>query len=665
LIIGGGKRVQFQAGTYQDSIFTEEKNSGTEKIRLTQPVRRINILLAKLGASLVYIFAFLIATALVSYLLAGLLGGGFGSIHYPVEIDIGYISTIGPVGKYVALAGLLYCLYLLVIISCITLLAAIVKETSIVAVLGIFLITIGSRWQANASHFNPFSFLNFQHFFTSSSQCITEIWIAFGIALGISSLLTLLAHYVSTTTWGQNLSLSPKEKEGNKELTKYEKKRALPLPYFRFEVLKIMKRKTVVVPFILLLVFTMLYGFEQYSQYERFRDSELAIYRTQAESYWDSINRLQRGVAEGIFKPEMVEETLADNTDTYNMYLNAIEAFERRDTAKIAEGQKSIFKYETSNWGNFYPPDTISVYCATQDEIIKRQVQTVHTKSPPLGGLISSPFAMESDLKHIKSWHIRNSQPSITYIFNSLFKNGLAIIALAIFAVSLSVGFSDETHDTRTICLLNTQPLHRKRIYFGKLLAQSAVFISMILIIAAVFCAGLGIAGSPLEKNFPAVQYLNQVDGNYSGVKLWRANLREFEGKAFSASSSGYFVGFTFRDMLVENIEMVALLILSGLVMVAFAMFASQKIRHKIGVSLGTVLIFGMGYLASRYALRGAGIIFPFIWLNQPLVATGEASMIFDVNILNSLVGIAILALWLAALVFVDYKMFSKTGRYL
>lgn len=117
--------------------------------------------------------------------------------------------------------------------------------------------------------------------------------------------------------------------------------------------------------------------------------------------------------------------------------------------------------------------------------------------------------------------------------------------------------------------------------------------------------------------------------------------------------------------MLVENIEMVALLILSGLVMVAFAMFASQKIRHKIGVSLGTVLIFGMGYLASRYALRGAGIIFPFIWLNQPLVATGEASMIFDVNILNSLVGIAILALWLAALVFVDYKMFSKTGRYL
>jgi hypothetical protein len=115
---------------------------------------------------------------------------------------------------------------------------------------------------------------------------------------------------------------------------------------------------------------------------------------------------------------------------------------------------------------------------------------------------------------------------------------------------------------------------------------------------------------------------------------------------------------------LVENIEMVALLILSGLVMVAFAMFASQKIRHKTGVGLGTVLIFGLGYLASRYVLKGAGIFLPFIWLNQPLVATGEASMIFDVNMMNSVIGILILALWLAAWVFFGYKMFSKTGRY-
>jgi hypothetical protein len=38
--------------------------------------------------------------------------------------------------------------------------------------------------------------------------------------------------------------------------------------------------------------------------------------------------------------------------------------------------------------------------------------------------------------------------------------------------------------------------------------------------------------------------------------------------------------------------------------------------------------------------------------------------MIFDVNMMNSVIGILILALWLAAWVFFGYKMFSKTGRY-
>jgi ABC-type transport system involved in multi-copper enzyme maturation permease subunit len=653
-------------------IFADEKSNGTEKIRLIQPVKRINILLAKLAAVIVFVLFFIIVTALVSYILAGILGDGFGSLHYPVEVDYGSTGTSRPVGEYAGLAAFYYCLYLLFIISGIALFAVIVKETSIVAALGILLIIIGNKWGASPSHFNPFSFLNFHYFLimaranplTSHLNLVYlprvqgNFWIATGVALGISALLIILTYYLSTTTWVQNFTLTQKRKDGNKALSKYEKKRHLPLPYFRFEVLKIIKKRTAVVPFLLLLVLVMLYGLDQYNQYEEFRNSELAYHQALVVIFFNSINQPA---------PEGVSEELIDRSDIikgYEVHSNALEAHKSRDIGRITEAQKDTLLDATSRMISYYPSEAITVYCATQDEIAERQVQPVYSNSLSDGGLVSSPFARESDLKYIRNWNIRNSQPSITFIINSLFKNGLAIIALAIFAVSLALGFSDETQDTRTIYLLNTQPLHCRRIYFGKLLAQGAVFLSMVLILTTVLFGGLRLAGSPVEKNFPAVQYLNKIDEDYTGVKLWRSGLREHEGKGLPAAASSMFVGFTFRDMIDENIEMIAMLILSGLAMVAFAMLASQKIRHKIGVSLGTALVFGLGYLASRYVLKGAGIFFPFIWLNSPLVATGETSMIFDITIMNSLIGILVLTLWLAAFVILGYRMFSKTGRY-
>lgn len=638
-------------------IFTDEKINGTEKIRLVQPVKRRNIILAKLSASLVYILAFIIITAMVSYFLAGLLGGGFGSFHYPVEVDYGFISTSGPIGQYVGLAALYYCLYLLVIISGIALFAAIVKETSIVAALGVLMVFIGDGWGAKTSYFNPFSYPNFDYFIIWGQS---HPLIMTGIALAISALLILLTHYLSKTTWVQNFSLTPKGKDGSKALFKYEEKRVLPLPSFRFEVLKIIKKRTVVVSFLLLLGLVMLYGLNQYKQYDEVRNSELAYHQMMA--VWN-LDRINRPAPEGVSE-EYIDRS--NSIEAYQVHSNFLEAHRSGDTGRITETQKEAFLNTTSRWPDYYPSEASTVYCATQDEIKERQVQPIYSNSGAFGwgALVSSPFARESDLKHIRNWNIRNSQPSTTYIFNSLFKNGLAILALVIFAVSLAFGFSDETQDTRTIYLLNTQPLHRRRIYFGKLLAQSAVFISMVLILATVLFISLRLAGSPVEKNFPAVQYLNHVDQDYTGVKLWRSSLGEHEGKGLPASTSNIFVGFTFRDMIDENVEMMGMLILSGLAMVAFAMLISQKIRHKIGVSLGTVLFFGLGYLASRYVLKAAGIFFPFIWLNSPLVATGEASMIFDMTLMNSLLGILILILWLAALVVIGYRMFSKTGRY-
>ena len=623
-------------------IFSEEKTNDTEKVRLTQPVNRLNILVAKMSASFLYTLSFLLLTAMVSYLLAGSVGAGFGSIHYPVRDALTGIY----VGEYIVSAAFYFSLYLLAILSCIVLFAIVVKDTAIVAVLAIFTVVISGG--INPSYLNPFCYLNFDHFIIRAQG---DLWLMTGIALAFSILVTLLAYYLSKTTWVQNFTLTGKD--AGKVLPKYEEKRALPFPYFRFEILKIIKRKTTVIPFVLLLILVSLYGLNQYNQYEKTHNF-LKDHHHKVVA--DIGNRIDP-------EADPRKHNQSSLNRSYEANLKALEAYTSGDADDIIEAQKEVFHDFSITYHEGFPAETIAVFNATQDEIRARQVHPVLSDSTLMQGLATTPFAREHDLRYWSHLNYNISQPSTTYIFNSLFKDGLGILALAVFAISLALGFSNETHDTRTIYLLNTQPLHGKRIYFGKLLAQSVVFISMALIMAAVLFLGLKLSGNPTESNFPAVQYLNEIDEDYSGSYLLRENLTENRGKELPDSASTL-VGFTFRDMIYENAEMAAMFILSGLGMVAFAILASLKIRHKIGVSLGTVLVFGLGFLVSRYALKGTSIFFPFIWLDTPLVATGEASMIFDKTNMTGLCGILVLILWLIAFVILGYKVFGKRGRY-
>src|SRR5690554_4712143 len=642
-------------------IFSEEKTNGTEKIRLTQPVKRLNILLAKLAASLVYILLFMVLTAIISYLLAGLLGSGFGSIHYPVQSTPDLIRTGISVGQYIALALLYFSLYLLVLFSCIALFSAVIKETAIVAVLAMFTAIIGGS--TNPSFLNPFSYLDYDYLILRAQS---HPLLIVGVALATSAFLILATHFLSRTTWVQNFTLEPKAKDGGKALVKYEKKRSRSAPYFRFEILKIVKRKATVIPFILLLILVTVIGLHKYFLYEEYRIDIIDFHQKESECAQDNLAWYEQCIAEDdSLTYTNFSDAITKATRQYNISTRAIEALNAGDLTGSVESQKDQFVNIWNIYYGPYPDSAGHVFLAKLDEIIERQVQPELSRASTYistlnQSLVNSPFVYSASTRNDRNI---NLQPSTTYIFNSLFKDGLGILALAVFAISLALGFSDETHDTRTIYLLNTQPLHRKRIYFGKLLAQSAVFISMALIMAAVLFLGLKLSGSPTEPNFPAVQYLNEIGDDYTNRGLLRMHLTENRGRELPDSASTL-VGFTFRDMIYENAEMAAMFILSGLGMVAFAMLASLKIRHKIGVSLGTVLVFGLGFLVSRYALKGTSIFFPFIWLDTPLVATGEASMIFDKTNMTGLCGILVLILWLIAFVILGYKVFSKRGRY-
>lgn len=633
-------------------IFAGEKEDDTEIIRLTQPVKRWNIFFAKLLTALTCILVFLALLLAVSYLLAGLLGSGFGSFTYPLEVDRGFIDTCGPLWQSVGLAALYYCLYLLVIISALALFAIFAKGTSLTAALGLLLVYAGDLFGAKATIFNPFSYHNFQYYISWGNG---RPLLMGGIALAVAALISLLTYRLNHATWVQNFTLSGKRKEGGRALIRYQEKRALPFPVFRFEALKIVKKTTVVIPFFLLVALALLQGFKQYDYYEQGR--ELEVFALQV-----CVDRFLNWTP-----PEGVGEEYLDRSESIRQYeieVNFLEALESGDAGRIIQAQKDYYLGSASMQNKPHVPETITVYTATLDEMIERGVEPIYADTVMFPGSIQSPFTNKEDARYIKEFNRRISQPSVTFILNSLFKSGLAVLALAVFAVSLALGFSDETQDTRTIYLLNTQPVHRRRLFFGKLTAQGTVFLAMVLILVLVLSGGLLLGGSPLEKNFPAVKYLNSVGGDYIGERLWRSNLRVHEGRPLPASTSDVFVGFTFRDMMDENLEMIALLALSGLGLVTLALVISQGRSSKIGVSLGAVLFFGLGYVLSRYAL-GGGFYLPFIWLDSPLVATGEASMIFDQNIITSQTGILVLGLWLAAFVFLGYRVYCKTGRYL
>ncbi|SES96647.1 ABC transporter permease subunit [Anaerobranca gottschalkii] len=662
-------------------IFSGEKTSGGEKLRLIQPVKRKNILVAKIITSFILVLLLLFSTMIFTYLFALLFGDGFGSMAYPLQKYYSLEKVGVSIGEYLSLGILYYILYILFIISCIALLTTIFKETSIVAVCTIFITILGAmtvprEWKDYSlllqglpiigeipevkpiNYMNPFTYQQFERLILGLDK---SPLILLGIMVFYSIALLFLTCHLSKVTLIQNFSLTFKIKDGEESLKKIEKQKNYPLPYFRFELLKIFKRKTTTIPYFLVFIFVLGYGLMMVNSYEKLIDNERVFYNSQALQYAAFIEETERRLEDNNLEREIVEGLLRSKEKyirEYNNNIRAANAFLNRDIDEMVEMQKYFLITHSDIMRGGYPLQARAVFLEKLDEIKERKVQPILSNGLLFWVATNSPFANEISLTNKLEFDI--VQPSITYIINSLFKNKISILLLVVFAISFFWGFSDETHDTNTMFLLNIQPINKKRIYFGKIFAQIIAFLVMIGIILGGLFITLKIAGSPVEGNFPAVQYINQIDENYEGITLNRRLLIENRGRKISARDANKLMGITFRNMSEQNWELVVLFALTGLVIIAFATLLSLKIKNKFLVSLVTILVFAMGFFLSRYILRRYSILLPFIWLDQPLVATGIASMIFNLNFLNSFLGIFVLTVWFTLFVYWGYREFNK-----
>lgn len=660
------------------SIFSGENMDGTKKIRSIQPVKRINIFYGKVMAALVYSSIFIASLLISSYLIGGIFGNGFGSFLYPVQRgpmlltaskDSVVLFELISIGKYIMLATAYFLAYILFTLSIVSLVTTLFKQTLIVSTVSVILISLASllskryievgQWvdgiRPNYPIMNPFSFEFVEKMLQDlrlKPLLIILIPILFSLAL------VYISYALTKFSFVQNFFAKKRIKDGEISLKSYESKKTKGnFVSFRFELLKIFKKREIYIVAIIIGSLVFIYSYKSIQKYNEAYLDRQDFYTWRLERTEETLNYYQD--KEGPMKGNLERD--------YERYLEFKIAYKNNHREKIADSMiDEIYENGESAKGFMGYPDkgfaseTIKINVDEMNEIKERKID------PPLPyayEVRTTPFDKFRSLQD-KIRYIDNSkryQPSITYIINGIFKENLNYLILLIIAMAFAIGFTDEKEGKDTLRLLNIQPVQSKRIYLGKFFARGLVFISLIVLVVGTAFTLLLISGKNIEPNYPAIYYENQIEDDFQGDMLLRKNLASNEDNiAIEEEKDNKFIYYSFRDMWSENIEMIVNFLIVGIMLIGISMLISLNIKNRWQTSLLTLLIFITGYGASTGLMKGYSYLFPFIWANQGLVSSGQGNIEFNTNLINSKLGIVVLILWMFIISFVGIKRYNK-----
>ena len=659
-------------------IFSGENMDGTKKIRSIQPVKRINIFYGKVMAALVYSTIFIASLLIYSYLIGGIFGNGFGSFLYPVKsgpmvlttaIDSVVLFELITVGKYILLATACFLAYILFALSIVSLVTTLFKETLIVSTVSLILISLASlfsknyievsQWidgvRPNYPIMNPFAF----EFVEKMLQDLRlKPLLIILIPIFFSLLLIYISYVLTKISFVQNFLARKKIKDGETSLKRYEsKKTSGRFVNFRFELLKIFKKREIYIVAIIIASLVLVYSYNSIQKYnEAYLDRE-DFYSWRLERTEETLNYYQD--KEGPMKASLQRD--------YEQYLEFKIAYENNDREKIADSMINEINENRDSAKGFmgYPDkgfasETIKINVGEINEIKERKIDS---PLPYAYEVRTTPFdkfrSLQDKIRYID--YSKRYQPSITYIINGIFKDNLNYLILLIIAMAFATGFTDEKEGKDTLRLLNIQPIQSKRIYLGKFFARGLVFISLIALVIGIAFTALLISGKKVEANYPAIHYENRVEEDFQGGKLLRKNLAANEDNiSIKDEEKNMFVYYGFRNMWSENIEMLVIFLIVGIMFIGISMFISLNVKNRWQTSLLTLLIFVTGYGASIGLIKGYSYLFPFIWANQGVVSSGQANIEFNTNLINSKLGIIVLILWIIIISFVGIKRYNK-----
>lgn len=659
-------------------IFTGENMNGTRKIRSIQPVRRINIFYSKVMVALIYSIIFIASILISSYLIGGIFGNGFGSFLYPVQRgpmlltaskDSVVLFELMTIGKYILISTAYFLAYILFILSVVSFVTSLLKETLIVSAVSVILISLASLVSKNYIEvgqwidgikpkypiINPFAF----EFVEKMLQDLRlKPLLIILIPILFSLVLVYISYALTKFSFVQNFLARKKIKDGEISLKSYEsKKTSKKFVNFRFELLKILKKREIYIVTIIIASLVLVYSYNSIQRYKE-------VYLDREDFYSWRLERTQETLNYYKDKEGPMEANLQRD---YEKYLEFKIAYESNDRGKIADSMINEIRENGENAKGFmgysdkgFASETIKINIDEMNEIKERKV------NPPLPyayEVRTTPFdkfrALQDKIRYIDN--SKRYQTSITYIINGVFKDNLNYLILLIIAMAFAIGFTDEKEGKDTLRLLNIQPVESKRIYLGKFFARGLVFISLIVLVIVITFTSLFISGRKVEANYPAIYYKNKVEDDFQGEKFLRKNLASNEDNIpVKDERNNIFIYYSFRNMWSENIEMLVNFLLVGIMLIGLSMLISLNIKNRWQTSLLTLIIFVTGYGASTGLIKRYSYLFPFIWANQGLVSSGQGNIEFNTNLINSKLGIIALILWTFIISFVGIKRYNK-----
>lgn len=264
------------------------------------------------------------------------------------------------------------------------------------------------------------------------------------------------------------------------------------------------------------------------------------------------------------------------------------------------------------------------------------------------------------------------------FIVNSIFKSGLILLVLLIIGLVVWEGILQDDKMNSNLKTMILQPISKTKILISTYLSQ--VFSSVLVFIMAIIVVLLLMTtmGVKSETDFPVVNYnlnknitydnelykyhnpsVDPFNPKLKDSEVYRDNLRYFKDRNIS-SIENFKVDFDFKNIIIENTELVLITISSIILLASIIMMISMFIKNRSIKKLITILIILFGYFLSTSVLwKGVGVL-PFVGINSPFITSGEAYIRYNSILMKPYACLIIQLVWSIILLFITNQVFKK-----
>lgn len=637
-----------------------EVNKKNDFLRGVQPISKLRRNISKITVSTLFITIIYILILVFSFVLAAVFKNS-GTVNYPVPNTlVGFKDTITLIPIGIILLRYVFVVFILAIfISSIVLLTGnlmgdglVVSAVIIPAFLFLNDITTRSyNSQIMRGAINKLGFHLNPLFYPFSIQMSNAYRVHFLVMLIVcliySGVIMLGTIKLSENPKVQNLKNFSLNYKIEKKMERFERKSIRPFPNYIFEIKKILKNRMVIITMLLFIGLVTFSAVNNFSMYKKVRNSTISSIEFSKMLEEEMIKGNEGPSKNNHIRNLEILEEISENLKHDDRGFLLLKLY----NLELIEGHQGY-----SGFG--FTPTTARLEKSLLNEVESRGKET--TLSKIRTGMIT-PFDYPRSIgdyfliREITIPYHKSIDYTIYNLFSGLILSSMSLLLLLI----VGTGISDERHKSKSIFLLNIQPVKSWRIYISKIMAKTTIIILSVAISLCLSVVIIKSMGGRFEPDYPVIKYHNEFvkDGKMHGLRSDLLTVNQSKPQ-----KDERIVAYSFRDIVDENIEMLTLLLLGTVLVIAISNLISLFIKSRWIVSTVSILIVGVGYLLSLFNMSNA-ISGLFLWLNPKYIATGEAEMVSNQSLLAPISTIAIIITCSILLIFVGITTYNTVFK--